>query len=231
MQTRRVAGRSITSARTVEAAQLVAPVVVLLTTAACEPNAPPSPTPHPTAASSVASSPTSLATTTAPDPSQPPTRHTAEQFRCGALPGVRFEFPVFPQWEPKRTVERPDGCVVYLNWPIEISFETARQLQVSRVDGYDAKAVLAHAPGTPFSMGSVECFDTRRNPHGVLLSLAFDASRWTAGYRRAPGQWDYLQFYGKTTAVRLRLDGGGEQYGFSRRAFRDHVEKTFCFDK
>jgi len=207
----------------------LAVVTVPLLMTACEGGGRPSPAPRPGTKSAVTAIPSSTTKPAATTPGPPPKQGAAQDFRCAALPGVSFQFPLFAQWEPKRTVERSDGCIVYLNWPIQISFETARLFQVSRIDDYDAKTVLAHAPGTKFSLGTIECFDTRRNAQGVLLSLAFDASRWTADYQRAPGQWDFLQFYGKTTAIRLRLDGGGEEYGFSRRAFRDRVEQTFRF--
>jgi hypothetical protein len=161
--------RRLVAMRAPWAAELLAVVVVPSMMTACERSGRPSPAPRSSAESAVTAVRSSATTPAASTPGPPPRQRATRDFRCAALPGVSFQFPAFPQWEPKRTVERPDGCIVYLEWPIQIAFETARLFQVSRIDGYDAKTVLAHAPGAEFSLGTVECFDTRRNPHDRAL--------------------------------------------------------------
>jgi hypothetical protein len=116
-----------------------------------------------------------------------------------------------------------------LEWPPEVAYETARLFQVTRIADYDPAAVLTTPRQQTFTLAGIECFEAHANPAGVVHSLAFDPRRWTKGYQRPAGLWDYLQFYGRKTAIRLRLDGGGEDHGFSRRAFRQMVQRTFRF--
>jgi hypothetical protein len=155
-----------------------------------------------------------------------------EQYRveCTAL-GLTFDIPIFERWRPKDTEERRDGCVVWLEWPEELHYETARQLHVQRIPGYfpeDAAEALGSAHGE-FRLGDVRCFGTARSPRGLTYGFAFDPGLWVSGYQPRPGQWDYLQLYGEEAAARIIINGGDEAHGFSTHVMVERIVATAEF--
>ena len=149
-------------------------------------------------------------------------------FQCKNLPGISFRYPVFIGWEPKSTQEIENGCIIYLNWPSTIKYETERLIYVTKIPQNDYSHILfPPEEGETFILGKVKCFSTAKNQHGIFYGKAFNPQNYTPGYNPPNEHWDYLQFYSKVYGVRIQIDGGSEKHGFSSDAFVKTVIETF----
>ena len=151
-----------------------------------------------------------------------------QEFQCRKLPGVSFQYPVFSEWEPKSTQEVENGCIIHLNWPPGISYETSRAIYVTKIllDN-DKKLRFPPETGKEFTIGKIRCFAPSRNSHGIFFGKAFDPDIYTSGYIPPRGHWDYLQFYSQKFGVRIQIDGGNEEHGFSSDQFVKMAIDTF----
>lgn len=150
---------------------------------------------------------------------------------CPTLRGVTFDMPAFPGWEPQHAEGNAfGGCRIPLSHPDTVMFESPPMIDVHAVFGADA-GQLNRASRAGGRVGVVQVDRASANAQGVSGGTAFDHSRWVDGYTRRPAQWDYLQLYDPGFVVRIRVDGGGQDHGFDRRAVEAMMLASAAFQR
>lgn len=150
---------------------------------------------------------------------------------CPTLPGLIFDVPVFPGWEPQDAqANARGGCRFPLSHPDNILFESPPMINVHPVFGADAGLLnrTAHEGGRA---NAVHVDAAEANEGGVRGGTAFDHSRWVDGYTRRSAQWDYVQLYDPGFVIRIRVDGGGQESGFDRAAMKGLILASARFQK